>query len=552
MDYTDRAKRYADCVTAGKISAGEHVRGACQRFLDDLSAEDIPFEFNAAKANRVCEFIECLQHVKGRWKSPYIQLEDWQCFILCNVFGWVDEDGFRRFRTVYVEVPRKNAKTTLCAGVGLYMLALDDEQGAEVYSAAVTRDQARISFDIGRRQALRDEDLRSELGVECLAHSITVPNLGAFWKPLAADADSLDGLNIHCAIVDELHAHKTREVFDAIDTATGSRRQPLKWIITTAGSNKTGVCYEQRKYVTEILRGNSEDDRYFGIVYSIDKEDDWTTEAAWRKANPNFGVSVLPDDIKTGSRQAEANPQTQNNFKTKRLNLWVSVGVAYFNSLSWDTICKKAQPEAEYEGQRCWFALDLASKWDIAAFMRLYERGPGRYAVFGSYYLPEDSVVPGKPNYDIYSGWAKQGQIILTPGQITDYEFIERDLLEWSRRANPEAVCYDPYQATELSTRMSNEGLPMIEVPMTVKNMSEPMKAFGAAILTGNIWHDGDPVHSWMVGNVCAKEDAKENVYPTKETPAAKIDGTVATMMGFSRAMVSSEDFIDPGVRAVG
>jgi len=538
--HVERADVYARDVVAGKLPACRWVRLACQRQIDDRERKDWQFRFDKDRAEHVCKFLELLPHVKGRWKSKNIELEDWQCFQFTTIFGWVDVDGHRRFRTAYTEVPRKNAKTTCSAGVGLYMLSADGESGAEVYSTAVTRDQARISFDIAARMAAKTSGLRDRFGVEVQTHNLYVPSTGSVFRPLASDADSLDGLNIHCAIVDELHAHKSRKVFDAIDTATGSRRQALKWIITTAGSDKNGVCYEQRKYVTEVLLGHVHDERYWGIVYSIDPEDDWTTVEAQRKANPNYGVSVLPDDIATGCGQALVNPQTQNNFKTKRLNVWVSVGTSYFNALSWEQLCKQPIVEADYEGCPCWFALDLASKWDVAAFMRLYERGPGQWAIFGSYYLPEDSVAPGMPNYEFYSEWAKAGFLTLTPGQITDYDFIERDLLEWNQRALPAEVCYDPYQATQLATRMGSEGLLMVEIPMTVKQMSEPMKALGAAIIGGDIWHDGDPVMSWMVANVMGHEDVKENVYPRKETRNAKIDGAVATIMALSRASLSS------------
>ena len=551
MDYSARAHSYARRVSSGKIPACRWVRLACERHIADRKRKGWRWRWDKARANRICDFIEALPHVKGRWKSKSIQLEDWQCFMLCSVFGWVDSDGLRRFRTVYVEVPRKNAKTTICAGVGLYLTVADGEPGAEVYSAAVTRDQARISLDIGRRMARKEDEFCSAFGVEVLAHTIVQESSGSFWRPLASDADGLDGLNIHGAIVDELHAHKTREVWDAIDTGTGSRAQPLKWIITTAGSNKEGVCFEQRKYITEVLAGRHDDERYFGIVYGLDLEDDWTQQAAWAKANPNFQVSVLRDDIATLCGQAIQNPQAQNNFKTKRLDVWVSAGTAYFNMLAWDA-CRHDIAEADFEGRPCWFGLDLASKVDIAAFMRVYERGPGRWVVFGNYYLPEDAIEDGKPNADIYRGWAKEGRLILTPGAITDYEFIERDLIEWAARTNPEQVGYDPYQATELSTRMLAEGLPMIEIPMTVKNLSEPMKAMGAAIITGDFWHDGDPVLGWMFGNVMSKEDAKENVYPTKERRESKIDGAVASMMAFSRGLLAKNSSIPVEVRSVG
>jgi len=552
-DYCDRAERYAGAVLKGKIPACRWVKLACERQLKDREREkdpQFPFKFKRDLGNRICRFVELLPHIKGRWSSRTLRLEDWECFLLTTVFGWVGKtDDLRRFRTAYVEVPRKNGKSSLCAAIGLYMLTADREPGPEVYSAAVTRDQARIVFEIARQMALRTPGLRASQGVEVFNHHLYVPQSAGVFRPLASDADSLDGLNIHCAIIDELHAHKGREVFDAIDTSTGSRQQPLKWIITTAGTNKEGICYEQREFVAQMLEGRVEADRYFGIIYTLDPEDDWLSPKSWRKANPNYGVSVLRDDIETLCKQAQINPLAQANFQTKRLNIWLSGGQSYFNMLAWGH-CKRNIAESDYEGYPCWFGLDLASKWDVAAFMRIY-RAEDHWAVFGDYYLPEDAVEKGKPNYDLYAGWAQQGRMTLTPGPIIDFAFIERDLADWARRVNPKEICYDPYQATELATRMSQEGLPMVEIPMNTLHISEPMKALGAMILDGSIRHDGDPVFSWMLGNVVAKEDVKGNVYPRKERRENKIDGPVAAMMALSRALSAKEPdwgYADPAM----
>jgi len=466
-------------------------------------------------------------------------MEPWQCFQYCSVFGWLDVDGFRRFRKSYTEVPRKNAKTTGCAAVGLYMLAADGEPGSEVYSAAVTRDQARISFDIARKMVLQESGLR-EIGIEPLAHSLLAERSGSVFRPLASDADSLDGYNVHCAIIDELHAHKTREVFDALETGTGSRIQPLIWMITTAGVNRTGICYEQRNYLQQVLEGRHKDERYFGLIYTLDENDDWTQVRAWKKANPNYGVSVNPDDIRTLVQSARANPQSTNAILTKRFDIWCSAATGYFNMLAWQA-CRAKIAIADFEGTECYFGLDLASKIDIAALVVLFKTGRG-WAVFGRYYLPEDAIEPGKPNYDFYRGWAREGRLTLTPGAVIDFEFIERDLIELNQQLHPREICYDAWQATELSTRMSAEGLPMVEVPMNARNISEPMKEMGASIIAGRFQHDGDPIYAWMLGNVTAKEDVKENVYPRKDRPENKIDGPVATMMPMGRAMIAPDE----------
>jgi len=277
VEYAEKAKRYTKDVMSGEISACEWVKLACKRFLRDLEREannEFDFVFNTEKANRVCNFIQNLPHIKGEWanRGETITLQPWQCFLLCNVFGWVHcKTGFRRFRTAYCEVPRKNAKSTLSSGVGLYMLTADNEQGAEVYSAATTRDQAKIVFEDAKAMARKAKGFSQHYGINVNVRNINRLATSSKFEPLSADAHTLDGLNIHCAIVDELHAHPTRKVYDVLETGTGSRAQSLLFLITTAGSDRAGICYEQREYVTKILQGIVEDDTYWGIIYTIDE-----------------------------------------------------------------------------------------------------------------------------------------------------------------------------------------------------------------------------------------------------------------------------------------
>lgn len=490
-----------------------------------------------------------LPHVKGKWKTATLRLEPWQVFILCVVFGWLCLDGSRRFRTAYIEVPRKNAKSTLSSGVGLYLLAADREPGAEVYSLATTRDQARITFDDARVMARQTHEMCDALGIEVLAHAIAVPSANSTFKALSSDANTLDGLNIHGAIVDELHAHQTRAVWDVVNTATGARAQALKWLITTAGFNRAGVCYEQRNYVLKLLDRTIEDDRYFGIVYTIDEGDDWTLDESHRKANPNYGVSVLPEDISTLCRQAMLSAQSQNNFLTKRLNVWVSADTAYFNMQAWDK-CRAAVKLDDFEGQPCIMGLDLAAKHDLTAKMLLFERD-GELYVFGRYYLPEDEVEAGiSTNSAHYAGWARSGHLTLTPGNITDYEYLERDILADCERFQVSAIVFDPYEMTYLQSRLAAAGVAgLIEYPVNVKNYSDPMKEMDARILAGTLHHDGDPVLAWTVSNVVAHTDAKEMVFPRKERPENKIDPVTATLgaLGWhlrTRPVASSEMFV--------
>jgi phage terminase large subunit-like protein len=547
-DYPAIALQYATDVLSGAIPACKWVRLACQRQLNDLkrkTSEAFPWHFDPEKAAHVCRFIELLPHIKGRWKTKTIHLEPWQVFILCTIFGWVDADGNRRFRTVYIEVPRKNAKSTLTSGVALYCLC-EGEPGAEIYSAATKKDQARIVFDVARRMVNKTPGLKRRFGVETDKRHIFIEDGASEFLPLSSDEDGLDGLNIHFVSVDELHAHKTRAVWDVLDSATGSRLQPLVWAITTAGSNQQGVCYEQREYVVKILRGAHEDERYFGIIYSIDLPekqadgtvtpgDDWRTEAAARKANPNYGVSVLAADIAALVKKAIASARSQNNVLTKRFNVWCNASEAYYNIEAWRKCARPDIGLSDFEGEQCWIGLDLSSKTDVAAKARLFKRTEKdtikgkeieqvHYYLFMEFYLPE-SVLESDENYNCqhYTEWSESKRLTLTPGAAIDYATIEDLVKEDCRRFD--------VQAEQLRQNLEKEGIPMVENIMGVRTMSEPMKTSDALILAGRLHHDGDPAMAWMMGNVIGVLDHKQNVYPRKLKPENKIDGPVAAIM---------------------
>ncbi|KVG31444.1 terminase large subunit [Burkholderia diffusa] len=549
--YAMTARRYAEAVVAGNVPACRWVKFACQRQLNDLArfkGKSSPYRFNPklsdrsgkafAPADNLCAFIERLPHVKGPLAGEPITLEPWQVFILTTVFGWVQADGRRRFRRSYIEVPRGNAKSTLSSAVGLYMLAADGEGGAEVYSLATTRDQARIVFGDAQTMARRSAGFRSRFGVAVGAHNMNVLASGSKFEALSAEGSTLDGLNIHFGCVDELHAHKTRTVYDVVETGTGKRNNSLLWVITTAGSNRAGICYEIRTFVTKLLEGVFEDDSQFGIVYGLDDGDDWTTEEALIKANPNWGISVQPEVLVPLQAKAMQLPSAVNNFKTKHLNEWVNADTAWMDMRAWDRCADAALDLDAFAGQPCWIGLDLASKTDIAALMLLFAHPEieGGYAIFGRYYLPEDTVMATSNSQ--YAGWMRNGRLTVTPGNVIDFGWIEADLIEMSSRFQVQGVAFDPFQATQLSTRMLAEGLPMIEVRPTVLNFSEPMKALEALVLQRRLIHDSDPVLGWMASNVVAHLDAKDNIYPRKERPENKIDGIVALIMALSRALV--------------
>ncbi len=548
--YIDIAKQYAQSVVSGAIPACRWVQLACQRQLNDLArfkGKDSPYRFNPKLSDRngrgfhpadnLCAFIERLPHVKGPLAGEPISLEPWQVFILTTVFGWVTPDGKRRFRRSYIEVPRGNAKSTLSSAVALYMLAADHEGGAEVYSLATTRDQARIVFGDAQTMARRSPGFRTRFSVNVGAHNMHVLASGSKFEALSAEGSTLDGLNIHFGCVDELHAHKTRTVYDVVETGTGKRDNSLLWVITTAGSNRAGICYEVRTFVSKLLDGVFEDDTQFGIIYGLDDGDDWTNENALIKANPNWGISVRPEILGPLQAKAMQLPSAVNNFKTKHLNEWVNADTAWMDMRAWDACADTSLDIDNFIGQPCWIGLDLASKTDIAALILIFAHPEisDAYLTFGKYYLPEDTVHSAGNSQ--YSGWMRIDRLTVTPGNVIDFSWIEADLLDMASRFAIQAVAFDPFQATQLSTRMLAEGLPMIEVRPTVLNFSEPMKILEALVLQKKLAHDGDPVLTWMASNVVAHLDVKDNIYPRKERPENKIDGIVALIMALSRAI---------------
>lgn len=542
-DYVARATDYARRVVAGKVPACKWVKAACARQLADLKRKrsaDWPYKFDRDKGNRICAFVERMPHIKGPLAGQPIELGDWQVFILSTVFGWVKPDGKRRFRRVYIEVPRGNGKSALSSAVGLYCLTADDEGGAEVYSLATTRDQARIVFGDAQAMARRSPPFRKRFGVEVLANAIAVTDTASRFIPLAAEASTLDGLNIHLGIIDELHAHKTRKVYDVVETGIGKRDQSLLWVITTAGTDRAGICYEVRTFVCKLLDGVFADDTQFGIIFTIDDGDDWTTEAALIKANPNWGVSVRPEVVMPLQQKAQSLPSATNNFLTKHLDVWVSSHVAWMDMRAWDRQADAKLALEDFAGCRAWIGLDLATKTDIASAAILIERDDKLFA-FSRHWLPEDAVFDGRNSQ--YQGWMRQGRLSVTPGAVTDYADIEADILSLCVLLDVQEIGYDPHQATYLVTRLQDQGLAdkLVEVRHTVLALSEPMKHLEALILAGGLLHDGCPVLTWMASNVVAFRDAKDNVYPRKEREENKIDGIVALIMAISRAMAPPE-----------
>ena len=548
MEYVKVANQYALDVVQGKIVACKWVKLACQKYIDEvkkMKTKDFPYYINQDKANRVCFFVECQKHLKGPKANTPIKLEPWQVFILVNCWGWVWSEGpnkdKRRFRRAYIELPRGSGKSALASALSLYMLAADGESGADVYSAATNREQARIVFDDARHMASSmSPQLARNLGLKIHAHTV-LANKNSKFKPLAADAGTLDGLNIHFAVVDELHAHKKRDLWDVLITGAGKRDQSMIFAITTAGFDLSGIGYEMHTYIEKILEKVYEDNSIFGIIYTIDEDDDWTQEKTWMKANPNWDISVNPEHIRGMATEAINNISKQPGFKTKHLNLWLQSQHSFFDISLWEKCIDETLDIEDFKGKECWVGIDLASKNDLTAISLLFRQNKKVY-LFAYHYLPELAVYDGRNSQ--YRGWADQGLIKICPGNIIDFDIIEHDLFEIAKKFNVRSFNIDPFQASQLTQRLQKEidAKKIIEVPQTAINLSEPTKELDALTRSGNLVYNNAMI-TWQASNIVCRYDTNDNVKPNKERYEDKIDGIIATVNAMTSMLESSEEY---------
>lgn len=545
-EHAAKAEWYARGVLDGSIPAGRWVRGAAKRHLDDLKrGADFPYYFDPDKGARVCRFIEQLSHTKGKWaaKREKVLLQPWQCFLVVVLFGWLRRsNGKRRFRSSYWEIPRKNGKSLLAAGIGLYMLLADGEFGAEVYSGATTEKQAWEVFKPAKLMLERNDKMREKLGASVWAKALVVESNGSKFEPIIGDPG--DGASPSCAIVDEYHEHQTPNLHDTMETGMGAREQPLMLIITTAGYNIAGPCHEKHEEACKVLEGTLENDDLFACIFGIDPGDDWAAPASLVKANPNMGVSVDEDFLRSQQRQAMQNPLQQNKFKTKHLNVWTSVLAGVMNMQQWELCKDELLDEDELSGCDCWISADLASKSDLCSEQRLYRRmshGLPHYYLFGRYWLPEAAVDEPGPNHAHYVKWVKQGLLTQTEGATVDFEAITEQIVDDCKRLNPKEFVYDPFNATQMAQALMAKNIEVVEFVQQPVNFAVPLDELLTAVADGRFHHDGNEITAWCMSNMVARPAKKGLISPIKQKPNQKIDGGIATIMAIGRAAASAE-----------
>jgi phage terminase large subunit-like protein len=529
---------------------GKLVRLACERSLRDHrgAAAERGLHFDAEAAEHVLDFFGFLKHSKGEWAGREFILEPWQEFIVWEVFGWYRADGSRRFRVVHAEVAKKNGKTTLLAGIALYLLDGDGEPGAEVYSAATKRDQAAIMHEEAIRMVLNSPDLRRQFQV--FRRNISRDATASKFEPLSSDFSTLDGLNIHGGLVDELHAHPSGALYEVLETSTGARRSPLIFSITTAGDDQTSFCYARREYAVAVLEELFADDTLFAYISTLDQGDDWREESLWIKANPNLGVSVKVAPLRDQIEMASRSPRQENDIRRFRLNEWTSATTRWLSLDEWDACAGELLPgqiEIEREGAPCYGGLDLASTSDIAAFVLLFPpmEGGDFWDVVCRFWIPGGDLAERVKKTKIpYGDWIRDGWLLSTPGDVTDYRLIRLEIEALSERYQILEIPYDKWNATETSSELQDKGFPMVSHKQGYPDMSPPMKELERLLKCGRLRHGGHPVLRWMASNIECKQfsGAIKPVKPDHKAATKKIDGMVALIMALSRATAPPEE----------
>lgn len=561
--FGDIATAYAKDVVEGRIVSCKWHRLACERHLKDLErigSEGFPYTWNPEltdtkgksyyPAERVCKFAELMPHIKGDWaaRRQLIKLERWQIFILASIYGWVHRETFkRRFRIADVIVPRKNAKSTLAAVIGLYMLAVDGEFGAEVYSGATSQDQALEVFRPALLMSRATPRFVQSYGITINVSNLSIAENNSKFEPVIGKPG--DGASPSCAIVDEYHEHKTSDLFDTMQTGMGARSQPLVLVITTAGSDISGPCYLHQVELQKILEGVISNDQRFGIIFTMDEDDDWTSEIALKKANPNFGISVDAEFLQLQQRDAQADPRKQNVFKTKHLNVWVAAASPWLNLFNLQNAGDSSLTLDSKSWDGCVVGLDLASKQDIASAVWVCwidEEDDRHYYAFSRNYAPEAAVT--KEENAHYQAWVNSGHLIQTPGNMISLEQIQEDVIESDGMTPIREVAKDPWGGHQLGANLQEVGLTVVDIPQQVRYMSDPMKEISALVDAGRFHHDGNPCYVWMMSNVEVKEDRNDNVFPRKSRASNKIDAAIGTIVAMNRALAVAPEETEPEI----
>ena len=496
--------------------------------------------YDEAKANRAVMFIENLCHTKGKWAGKRFWLFPWQEQIVRDIFGIVKEDGNRQFRTAYVEIGKKNGKSELAAAIALYLLFADNEPSAEVYGAAADRQQASIVFDVANQMVKMSPALMKRSKIMAAGKRIVNYSNAGFYQVLSAEVGTKHGLNVSGLVLDEVHAQPNRKLYDVLTKGSGdAREQPLFFLITTAGTDRESICYELHSKALDILEGRKIDYTFYPVVYGLTDEDDWHDEANWYKANPSLGHTIKIERVREAYREAMDNPAEENVFKQLRLNMWVSSLTRFIPENIYNLGNEPINME-DLKGRDCYGGLDLSSTGDITAFVLMFPPRDEneKYIMLPFFWIPEDTIPLRVRRASVpYDVWHQQGYLMATEGNVIHYGFIEKFIEDLGKQYHILEIAFDRWGATQMVQDLEGMGFTVVPFGQGFKDMSPPTKEFYKLLMEGNIIHGGNPIMSWMAGNVVVERDPAENIKPTKAKSPEKIDGIVAAIMALDRCI---------------
>ncbi|WP_320951663.1 terminase large subunit [Hungatella effluvii] len=496
--------------------------------------------FDEAKADYAVQFINCLKHTKGRWRGEPFELLPWQARIIRDVFGTVKENGYRQYNTAYVEIPKKNGKSELAAGVALYMTCGDGEWGAEVYGCASDRQQASIVFDVAVDMVDQCPALKKRIKPVMSVKRLVYQPTNSFYQVLSAEAYTKHGLNVHAVIFDELHSQPNRELFDVMTKGSGdARTQPLFFLITTAGTDRHSVCFEQHQKAEDILLGRKIDPTFYPVIYGVPDDADWSSEEVWHQANPSLGYTIDIEKVQNAYLSAKDNPAEENIFRQLRLNQWVKQSTRWMQMEKWDA-CAFPVDERELLGRECYGGLDLSSSIDITAFVLVFPPRDEmeKFVILPYFWIPEENMVQRvRRDHVPYDVWEKQGMLMTTEGNVIHYGFIENYIDSLGKKFHIKEIAFDRWGAVQMVQNLEGLGFTVVHFGQGFKDMSPPSKELMKLTLEQKLAHGGHPVLRWMMDNIFVRTDPAGNIKPDKEKSTEKIDGAVAAVMALDRAI---------------
>ena len=527
---------YALDIVSGKIKGNKWVIGSCRRYLNDMKRikedKECPFYFRADKAERFLRLVQKFHHAVGHWDNPCIIYEPWQKYVWMCIRGFYShKTKMIRFRTAHVDVARGNAKSTMASQAALYELCCDNPNGNRIYCSATSRDQAKEVLNGSQIMARKNKSFLDKFSVDIRAHEILHQESNSYIKAISAQANSLDGKIGKMIITDELHAMQ-RKTFEVLDSGQSKRRDSLLLSITTAGYENSGVGASQRRYAQKVALAEIDDDTFFSMVYCLDEDehDIWNKDN-WIMANPNWGVSVDPDNFQAKAKKAKENPEDQANFKIKHLNIYLGSLNQFFDVKKWQKCKDESLSLDSFVGKRCYIGMDLSTKIDISSLaLCFYE--DGKYVFFFKNYIPEKRLEETKNRN--YFRYVEEGDLTVTPGEVINMDLIENDILQMSKKFKVTGVHFDPWSATQMATRLSQQRVEMVEFRMNTGNLSEPTKKMQAIMQSGECGHNSGEMLDWCIGNVACKYDAVGNVFPRKEHVNMKIDPVISATMAIA------------------